>query len=129
MVEYACYSEVLKLGLKVCAIKNSWIKKWCWVLFYVVHWIVIAEDVKNSQLKLECVPILAFLIKYNMAVGLISYLILIVTFVLSMSKKHYLNRYTTYIITFFFSPLMAGAKIDQTNKTVPQKYDRRREKE
>ena len=101
MVEYACYSEVLKLGLKVCAIKNTWMKKWCWVLFYVIHWIVIAEDVKNSQINLECVPILAFLIKYNMAVGLISYLTLIVTFVLSMSKKHYLNRYLTYIITFF----------------------------
>ena len=93
MVEYACYSEVLKLGLKVCAIKNTWMKKWCWVLFYVIHWIVIAEDVKNSQINLECVQILAFLIKYNMAVGLISYLTLIVTFVLSMSKKHYLNRY------------------------------------
>ena len=93
LVEYACYNEVLKLGLRICDLKNNiFLKKWCWILFLVVHWIVIANDIAKSDFNFDCVPLLGFIFKYNMAFGLAAYLSLIVCFVLAMKSKNYLNR-------------------------------------
>jgi cell division protein FtsW (lipid II flippase) len=96
LVEFGAYSEIHRLGLYICGVtRDKGMIKWCWLLFLVAHWIIIAEDIKNSGLILDCFPltIVAAILKYHLVLGFIVYLGLIVYFVLDMPVKHYMKRY------------------------------------
>ena len=94
LVEYACYNEVLNMGKNVLNVKEPEITKWCWYLFLVMHWLIIAGDI---SIDLTCLPILDFVFKYYLAFGFAAYMTLIVFFVFSMVRDQlYMRRYALF---------------------------------
>ena len=77
------------MGRNVLNVKEPEITKWCWYLYLVAHWLVIAPDI---NLDLECLPTLQFLFKYHLALGFTAYIALIMFFVLSMRDQLYIKR-------------------------------------
>jgi len=94
LVEFACYNEVLNMGKNVLNVKEPEITSWCWYLFLVIHWLIIAPDI---SIDLSGLPMLDVLFKYHLAFGFTAYMALIVYFVFSMVRDQlYMKRYALF---------------------------------
>lgn len=92
LVIFASYNEVLKMGMRLCGVDDM--SKWCWTLYFIVHWLVISGDlVQNWD---PSVPFLPSLFKYNVAFGFAGYLALLIYFVMTMKDQEYMRKYALF---------------------------------
>ena len=94
LVEFSSYNEFLKLGQRICGVREKIMSKWCWTLFFVFHWITMASMGEISQ-NLSCLPLLETIFKYKIAIGFTLYMGLLVFFVLTtqLHDQSYMRRY------------------------------------
>ena len=101
LVEFSSYNEFLKLGQRICGVRENIMSKWCWTLFFVFHWITMASMGEISQ-NLSCLPLLETIFKYKIAIGFTLYMGLLVFFVLTtqLHDRLYMRRYDFLNIFF-----------------------------
>jgi len=97
LVEFSSYNEFLKLGQRICGVREKIMSKWCWTLFFVFHWITMASMGEISQ-NLSCLPLLETIFKYKIAIGFTLYMGLLVFFVLTtqLHDRLYMRRYALF---------------------------------
>jgi len=103
LVEFSSYNEFLKLGQKICGVREKYMTKWCWMVFFVFHWIIISSG--EISHNLNCLPILEKIVKYKVFVGFSLYVGLLVFFVLNtqLHDRHYMRRYALFAWSHIWS--------------------------
>lgn len=94
------YKEVIGLGYKMCHIKDSETKKFCWFIFWLLIYHMIGVNCFSAILSasstlglpLVMMEILKFLIRFNTVIEFVVYFSSIVWFVSSMNDGNYLGR-------------------------------------
>jgi len=98
LVEFSSYNEFLKLGQRICGVREKFMSKWCWMLFFVSHWIIMSSMGFETSQNFTCIPLLEKILKYKIAVGFSLYMGLLVFFVITIQllDQHYMRRYALF---------------------------------